>query len=297
LFTCSASASISLDLTPVDNSALLTGYSTYDLHITTDTDWTVAAGLLDLTAGSIYQHTQGGDRGVPSPRLVSAYPDLVFDTYVIGNIAGGAGDIGGDGFVFSDSQLSVSWFNIENTDIGTTTIGRLTLSDDAEGSLSMVLGAAGMEHNEYDVTFSPGVSPMLSEMVQEIEVIEDKPELDWKNEILLTPIDWLTPKEPTDRYSSNPYFRTPYVVPSREDAYSSGSWYFRSPVFGDGHEHGYLSEYEVLRDRRRLSIQNNNVWNKLSFDPPQESSPNLLPEPGALMLVGVGLGVTAIRRR
>jgi len=151
-----AAAAISFDLSPVDNSALLTGYSTYDLQVTTDTDWTAAAGLLELSAGSIYQHAYGSDNAVPHPLFLAMYPELAFDTYVIGNTAGGGGDVGGDGYAFGTSELDVSWYNLIAGETGTTTIGRLTVTDDAVGSIQIMLTNDGKDRIELTIPIDSG---------------------------------------------------------------------------------------------------------------------------------------------
>ncbi len=128
----------------MDSTDVLTGFNTFDLLMTTpDSDWTSAALLLDLSAGSIYQASLGGDGPVPSD-FFSIAPDLEFDTYVGvpgGNIAGGAGDIDrskGSEAELSTSRLSVSFYNTALTDVGTFSIGRVTLSDDAIGAWSLI---------------------------------------------------------------------------------------------------------------------------------------------------------------
>ena len=134
----------SVKFAPVDNAAVLTGFNSFDLMMTTpDSDWTSAEILLELSAGSIYQAALGGVGPTPSD-FFSLAPDLEFDTYVGvpgGNIAGWAGDIGGresGKAEVSTSRLDVTFYNIDKTDIGTFSIGRITLSDDAIGAWSLI---------------------------------------------------------------------------------------------------------------------------------------------------------------
>ncbi len=126
----------------VDNSSALNGYRTFDLEITTGNDWTSTALLIELTGGSFYQDPYGSDLEPPSG-LFGTYPKLEFDTYVTtyGNsasIAGGAGDVGGDGLQFDTQEIDISWFDIPRNDVGTFSIGRFTLTDDAAGSFKFL---------------------------------------------------------------------------------------------------------------------------------------------------------------
>ena len=126
----------------VDNSDQLSGYNSFDLQITTDVDWTSAALVLTLTQGEIYQHIYGSNFTPPSS-LVDLFPQLAYDTYIGAevsgtSVAGGAGDLGSVALRFDDQALSVSWFNIHNDDIGTFSIARITLSEDAVGTWSYI---------------------------------------------------------------------------------------------------------------------------------------------------------------
>ena len=157
LTTSFSEAAISFDLSPVDNSALLTGYTTYDMQVTTDTDWTAAAMLLELSTGIMYQH-EYGTAGQPNPFFFSLFPELEFDTYVIGNRVGGGGDVGGDSFTFGAAELDTSWYNMADTDIGTITIGRVTMTNDAVGSMAIMLTNDGKETVELSITIDSGAA-------------------------------------------------------------------------------------------------------------------------------------------
>lgn len=131
----------------VDNSELLTGYKTFDLEVTTDQDWTVAAMLIELTGGSIYQDPFGTNFE-PTAGVVALFPTLEFDSYVAANghvasIAGGAGDVGGNGLRFDTVEIDVSWSDLAQDDLGTIVIGRFTVSDDAEGIVRLKVAQAG----------------------------------------------------------------------------------------------------------------------------------------------------------
>ena len=131
----------SIEIVPVDNSAVLTGYESFDLMMTTpDSDWTGGVISLTLTAGSMYQDPVGNNEA-PNPALFPYFPTIEFDTYagvLGGNVMLGAGDLDNDTKVFSTTELSASFFNFEKTDTGTLSIGRVTLSDDAAGSWNLI---------------------------------------------------------------------------------------------------------------------------------------------------------------
>ena len=145
----------------VDNTAELTGFTTADLQVTTTSDWTAVALLLELTQGSIYQDAVGSNTQ-PSSAVINAFPSVEFDTYVASNgnstiIAGGAGDVGGDGLQFDTSELDISWIDTATNDIGTINIGRFSLSDDAVGTWSLrLLNADGDIFTMINVAFTDG---------------------------------------------------------------------------------------------------------------------------------------------
>lgn len=141
-FTAYAPAAVTLDLLSVDNSSQLSGYNTFELEfITPAGDWGATALLLKLSSGWIYQDPVGDNQPLRSP-LSSE-----FDTYVglpNSSVAGGAGDLERPGRVhgleFSTSMLNVSFYNLDKNDIGNIPLGRITLSDNAVGSWSMLTG-------------------------------------------------------------------------------------------------------------------------------------------------------------
>lgn len=151
--TSPAWGAIDLGIVSVDNSALLTGYETSDLQITTDIDWTAGAILLELTSGSIYQHALGGTGPTTNGFLLSLFPELEFDTSVGlpgGNTFGAGGDAGGDVFAFSTTELDTSFYDVDKTDVGTFPVGRITLSNDATGSWSLALTDADFKNVKYE---------------------------------------------------------------------------------------------------------------------------------------------------
>ena len=289
-----SSAAISLDLTPVDNTAWLSGYATYDLQVTTDTDWTAAAGLLELTAGSLYQHAQGVDHFAPHALQLSASPALAFDTYVVGSIAGGAGDIEGTEFAFNDSRLDVTWFNTTSADIGTMTIGRVTMTDDAAGEMSLLVSSAD-EMVEYDVTFSPGVSPMLTQI---IKAVEQKSKIWESPTILPRPESWASPDS---LYGYNAALINMWLPPS--DLASSRYRPFEASSIATRWDYNSVYIDRPGRATRALMDDGHQATtNLLYFEPKptalsQPDLPSLLPEPGVLVLTGLGLGAVVLRRR
>ncbi len=164
---------VSLGLVPVDNSAAMTGYLTYDIQFTTDADWTAAAMLLDLSVGNIYQEPEGWPYagvtfGPPNPAFFPYYPTAEFDTYLVGSvtttsIAGGGGDVGGDAYQFDTQELDVSWYNRSETDIGTMTLGRVTITDDAVGTWSLLSITADEQRVNLVGTISQGVMAIDAE--------------------------------------------------------------------------------------------------------------------------------------
>ena len=147
----------------IDNSSALSGYRTFDLIVTSDFDWTGTALLIELTDGSFYQDPFGSELDPPSG-LLGTFPKLEFDTYVTtyGNtasIAGGAGDVGGDGFRFDTEELDITWYDVPKNDVGTYSIGRFTLSDNAAGSMRMMVIGGDRDIITASDTFSGGHLP------------------------------------------------------------------------------------------------------------------------------------------
>jgi hypothetical protein len=158
MFACSPSAFADLvgtfvPLTSESGFAPPTGYVTQDLVISTATDWLAANLLVHLDSGSFYQDPLLVGFGPPSPALVAAVPSTRWDTYVTGSgglaggapaSAGGAVDLGGGPVaVFGGSDINLNWFTTSATDIGTFSIGRFTLSEDAVGTYELRLDALG----------------------------------------------------------------------------------------------------------------------------------------------------------
>jgi hypothetical protein len=163
----SLSADVAVNFVPVDNSVApeLTGYVTQDIRVLTTHDWSSSGMLLNLTSGSIYQDASAGAGDTPpNPLLFASAPSLEFDTYVgilddaIPSIAGTAGDLGGTSagwpYQFDTAGLDATWFNMPGysvgDDTGISSVGRLSLTDDAQGTLAFSVSEADKELVTYE---------------------------------------------------------------------------------------------------------------------------------------------------
>lgn len=280
---------ISLDFVPVDNSAVLTGYTTYDMQVTTDTDWTAGAMLFQLNAGGFYQHALGTN-SVPDTGFFVIDAGLEFDTYLVGATAGGAGDVGGDGYTFGTDELDVSWYNLTPDQVGTTTIARLTLTNDAAGSMSIMLAAAGSETAEFGVEFAPGTGPAVT------QVIKEEPEdIKWQAPSLPTytsSTDWFKLAFPNHYLLSRDLsaYTHPFVAPGTDFWEPRAS---RADLYGYGKPNvSWLDDTRQLSGRHPLSTLNTFF---IPTDEPTLNDP--LPEPATLTLIGLGMGAALLRRR
>jgi len=118
-------------------------YNVYALRITTDATWTNQHLTLDLTQGSIYQDSFGGDTQ-PNPLFFSAAPTLQYDTFFtipqgypntagVGTSSSIAGNVSP-----SSTHLFVDWSApAGSTNVpGVYTVAQLTLTSNAVGSYS-----------------------------------------------------------------------------------------------------------------------------------------------------------------
>lgn len=150
-----ASATLVANFVPVTEEAGTSppaGFVTQDLIVETDTDWVAANVLITLQAGSIYQDGFGdASGGPPNEAFFELVPTLRWDTYVKAwdagvtpSSAGGAVDLGGTpAGTFSTTMIDKNWFTTETDDIGTSSIGRFTLSNDAVGTWVLRVDAVG----------------------------------------------------------------------------------------------------------------------------------------------------------
>ena len=163
--TCMASADITLEVVPIDNSVgeggptpELAGYVTQDLVVTTDTDWLSAQMIVTLDApGQIYQDLMGdaspqspGDPNPqsPNPAFFPLVPSLEFDTYLSNGVLGESVSWSealdlclGCGPVFDSDHISFLWYTTGTEDIGTLALARVTLADTANGTWQFVATA------------------------------------------------------------------------------------------------------------------------------------------------------------
>ena len=170
-FTCfaTAHADLAVNFPLVNNSSApeLAGYVTQDIQIYSTQDWTAAGMILELSSGSIYQDTteRAGDQP-PNPLFYSQYPSLEFDTYLgtmdghPNGIAGPAGDLGstltGWGYQLDTTGVDATWFNLGTDNRILTSIGRLSLSDDAQGSLRLAVSLAKKQMIQYEFNIVDG---------------------------------------------------------------------------------------------------------------------------------------------
>lgn len=164
-------------LVPVDKGGLLPGYNTFDLKVETTLDWTQAQVLVTLTTGTFYQDPVGTSL-TPNPLFFTLAPTLAYDTFVTGptgypntgaqgttNEAGAAVNLqpGVRDPVFDEKTLDYAWFDVALGSVGTWTIARITISEDAVGELHyMVLDAGSVESDpdSYIIgTFQLGGAP------------------------------------------------------------------------------------------------------------------------------------------
>jgi len=136
-----ANVSAFVILVPATGPDTPPGYASNKLIWAGDSDWAGSSLVIDLTAGSVYNHGLGGD-SAPSSAMIASNLGLQYETYVgiiddtTAGITGGATDAGGGPLSLDAPQISVSWFNTRPNDIGPVQIGMLTLSEDASGIIT-----------------------------------------------------------------------------------------------------------------------------------------------------------------
>lgn len=117
----------------------------------TDTDWTQAQLLLNLTSGTLYQDAFGENTS-PNSAFFSLAPTLANDTFVSAgdlyddtpSVAGGALNLGGAVTqTMSTTSIDITWFDTDTSDIGTSTIAQITASADAQGTFELLVYSAG----------------------------------------------------------------------------------------------------------------------------------------------------------
>lgn len=146
----------------------LDDYVCQDLIADTTEEWTGAAILIELTAGSIYQELAGSvpvtggikyyngqTNSPPFSTIFTDLPSSEYDTYIhsTGNsvtIQGAGGDVGGDTYQFDDAEIDVTWSSF-TAPSGENYIGRFTFSDNATGTFSLMVTQAD-DTSSYVVT-------------------------------------------------------------------------------------------------------------------------------------------------
>ncbi len=150
-------ANASAAFNPVDPGGTLPGYTSNTWDITTSSKWLSAELLVQLSGGDIYQNTDVPSNTPPTPGNITSFPALEYDTYMIGGtdtgastgtmpeVMGGAVDIGGAILLtFDTSGIDATWGStLDPKPSGALTIGRVTLSDDAQGVYSWRIGEQG----------------------------------------------------------------------------------------------------------------------------------------------------------
>ena len=139
-----------------DPGGVLPGYvsNTWDID-TFGNEWFSAELLVELDSGGSYQDAAGTDTP-PNPALFGSNPTLEFDSYMTGGadssppsttgtlpmVAGGAVDIGGGiPVTFDTERIDAFWGSSEATNpSGNLTLGRVTLSDDSQGTFKFRVG-------------------------------------------------------------------------------------------------------------------------------------------------------------
>lgn len=109
-------------------------------------DWQTGEILMVLTAGSVY-NDPSFDQLTPQQNFWGTFPDLEFDSWVgipgdsTNSILGGASDLGDNGpAVIAGQKVSVTWFNSRITDTGANRIANISLTEEAQGTFTVIAG-------------------------------------------------------------------------------------------------------------------------------------------------------------
>ena len=132
--------------------------NTWDVD-TFNEDWFGAALRVELSAGSVYQNTgTGSGNAPPDPANFATNPDLQYDSYMTGGtdsaspstiglapfVLGNACDIDGstpEPVAFDTAGIDAAWVSMEDTPpAGDLMLGRVTLTDDAQGTFKFRIG-------------------------------------------------------------------------------------------------------------------------------------------------------------
>ena len=114
-------------------------YRVWDMMTEVTTDWTNARLDLILTSGTLFQHpvAQFGSDVEGNPAAIGMYPDAEWDTYVASPIDWTtAPALADDPPYMSDTSITASWFDSIVGTAGVYRIARISLSTDAQGTLT-----------------------------------------------------------------------------------------------------------------------------------------------------------------
>lgn len=182
----------------VDNSTgapALDGFTTTDVRIDFDSRWTGSQMSIVLEQGSIYQNASVSGNGPPSLSLQASDPAATYDSYVTLNATssdelaatllafGGAVDLGAGAMIeFNEDGVNAAWAYlpppppVDNSfwanfqDQSDYLISRVSLSDDAKGTFTVLASAGGI------ISTTGGTLDSLTSidsMLSEFQVIRD----------------------------------------------------------------------------------------------------------------------------
>ncbi len=135
--TASANAAVNTYFTKVNTVDIgETTYKVWDMMVDVDSDWERTRMDLILTSGTLYQHSLPFDVE-PNPGFYPMFLDMEWDTYltVPGGFPAPVG-LAGDPPYMSDTSITASWFDEIDSGPGVWRIAQVTLSSDAEGTIS-----------------------------------------------------------------------------------------------------------------------------------------------------------------
>jgi len=174
LSTTLSTAAMSIEWVPVDNSSAMSGHTTVDLFITTDSGLCCAAMLMELDSGEFFyfdyvspdgQFSLTAEQDQPPQQSIidlgQTVPEIApieFTTYVTiaGEQAGllAGGDVGGDGLEFSEQEIDVAWYSFDYP-VGRAHAARITFTDGSTGSWALLtVEGAVVEGDEFSGTLA-----------------------------------------------------------------------------------------------------------------------------------------------
>jgi Tfp pilus assembly protein FimT len=166
------SITASLVNVPISQAAIaadptLASCKTYDLQVTLDPGerWIATDMDAELSSGGFYNVSDANGGGtVPVTFLWSQHPQAQFDTFVSGSSFSIPTVLGefkplGHTAVFSSTSTDVSWGVVSDKGTGTFTVARLTISNNASGTIVGDLGSSEVDPNNlkpFSFTISNG---------------------------------------------------------------------------------------------------------------------------------------------